>query len=67
MPCRKQKDAAVLQEAIARLGEDLTTDNIVYAADVNYWTVAANEEPVFSRARVRDDRERVGWYRAETF
>ncbi len=44
---RKQKDAAVLQEAIARLGEDLTTDNIVYAADVNYWTVAANESQFF--------------------
>ncbi len=44
---RKQKDAAVLQEAIARLGEDLTTDNIVYAADVNYWTVAANESQFY--------------------
>lgn len=29
------------------MGEDLTTDNIVYAADVNYWTVAANESQFF--------------------
>ena len=40
---RKQQEAAKLQRAIARLGEELTTDNIVYAADVSYWTVAANE------------------------
>lgn len=39
---RKQYEAARLQEAIARLGEEYTFDNIVYAADVNYWTVAAN-------------------------
>lgn len=45
---RKRRDAAVLQEAIARLGEELTTENVVYAADVSYWTVAANE----SRYRV---------------
>lgn len=44
---RKQQDAARLQEAIARLGEELTVDNIVYAADVNYWTVAANESFFF--------------------
>ena len=40
---RKQQEAAKLQKAIARLGEGLTTDNIVYAADVSYWTLAANE------------------------
>lgn len=39
----KQRDAARLQEAIARLSEDLTRDNIVYAADLSYWSVAANE------------------------
>ena len=31
-----------MQEAIARLGEEYTVDNILYAADVNYWTVVAN-------------------------
>ncbi|MCR9012741.1 TolC family protein [Gabonibacter chumensis] len=40
---KKQRDAARLQEAIARLSEDLTRDNIVYAADLSYWSVAANE------------------------
>lgn len=40
---KKQRDAARLQEAIARLSEELTTDNIVYAADLSYWSVAANE------------------------
>lgn len=40
---RKQQEAGKLQKAIARLGEELTTDNIVYAADVSYWTLAANE------------------------
>ena len=40
---RKQQEAAKLQKAIARLGEELTMDNIVYAADVSYWTLAANE------------------------
>lgn len=39
---RQQYEAARLQEAIARLGEEYTVDNILYAADVNYWTVAAN-------------------------
>lgn len=39
---RKQYDAAKLQHAIAQLGVEYTIDNIVYAADVNYWTVAAN-------------------------
>lgn len=41
---RKRYEAARLQEAIARLGEEYTVDNIVYAADVNYWTLAANRE-----------------------
>ncbi|WP_455508558.1 TolC family protein [Butyricimonas paravirosa] len=40
---RKQQEVAKLQKAIARLGEELTTDNVVYAADVSYWTLAANE------------------------
>ena len=40
---KKQRDAARLQEAIAQLSEDLTRDNIVYAADLSYWSVAANE------------------------
>ncbi len=40
---RKQREEALLQEAIARLEEELTVDNIVYAADVSYWTLAANE------------------------
>lgn len=41
---RKQYEMARIQEAIARLGEEYTVDNIVYAADVNYWTVAANRD-----------------------
>lgn len=41
---RKQYEAARVQEAIARLEEEYTVDNIVYAADVNYWTVAANRD-----------------------
>ena len=40
---KTKQEAAKLQKAIARLGEELTTDNIVYAADVSYWTLAANE------------------------
>ncbi|WP_294141062.1 TolC family protein [uncultured Sanguibacteroides sp.] len=40
---KKQRDAARLQEAIARLSEELTKDNIIYAADLSYWSVAANE------------------------
>lgn len=44
---RKQQEAAKLQKAIARLGEELTTDNIVYAADVSYWTLAANESLLY--------------------
>lgn len=39
---RKQYNAAKLQHAIAQLGVEYTVDNIVYAADVNYWTTAAN-------------------------
>ena len=41
---RRQYEAARVQEAIARLEEEYTVDNIVYAADVNYWTVAANRD-----------------------
>lgn len=41
---RKQYEAARVQEAIARLEEEYTVDNIVYAADVNYWTVAAKRD-----------------------
>lgn len=40
----RQYEAARVQEAIARLEEEYTVDNIVYAADVNYWTVAANRD-----------------------
>lgn len=39
---RKQYDVAKLQHAISQLGVDYTVDNIVYAADVNYWTAVAN-------------------------
>lgn len=41
---RKQYAAAELQHAIAALGVEYTVDNVVYAADVNYWTVAANRD-----------------------
>lgn len=41
---RKQYDAAKLQHAIAQLVVEHTVDNIVYAADVTYWTVAANQD-----------------------
>lgn len=41
---RRQFRAARIEEAIAALGREHTVDNIVYAADVNYWTVAANED-----------------------
>ncbi len=41
---RKQYDAAKLQHAIAQLGVEYTIDNMIYAADVNYWTVAANRD-----------------------
>lgn len=41
---RKQYDAAKLQHAIAQLGVEYTVDNMIYAADVNYWTVAANQD-----------------------
>lgn len=39
---RKQYDVAKLQHAIAQLAAEHTVDNIIYAADVSYWTVAAN-------------------------
>lgn len=41
---RKQYDAAKLQHVIAQLGVEYTIDNMIYAADVNYWTVAANRD-----------------------
>lgn len=41
---RKQYNSAKLQHAIAQLGVEHTVDNIVYAADVSYWTVAANKD-----------------------
>lgn len=40
----KQYKAAKLQHAIAQLGVEYTVDNIIYAADVNYWTAAANRD-----------------------
>lgn len=39
---RKQYEVARIQQAIALLGEENTIDNVVYVADVNYWTVVAN-------------------------
>ena len=39
---RKQYDVAKLQHAIAQLSVEHTVDNMIYAADVSYWWVAAN-------------------------
>lgn len=39
---RKQYDVAKLQHAIAQLSVEHTVDNLIYAADVSYWSVAAN-------------------------
>lgn len=39
---RKQYDVAKLQYAIAQLSVEHTVDNMIYAADVSYWSVAAN-------------------------
>ena len=39
---RKQYDVAKLQHAIAQLSVEHTADNMIYAADVSYWSVAAN-------------------------
>ena len=39
---RKQYDVAKLQRAIAQLSVEHTVDNMIYAADVSYWSVAAN-------------------------
>ena len=39
---RKQYDVAKLQHAIAQLSVEPTVDNMIYAADVSYWSVAAN-------------------------
>ncbi|MDE6451514.1 MAG: TolC family protein [Odoribacter sp.] len=41
---RKQYRVAGLQYAIACLAVDHTIDNIIYAADVTYWTVVANRD-----------------------
>jgi len=41
---RKQYDIAKLQHAIAQLAAEHTVDNIIYAADVTYWAVAANKD-----------------------
>ena len=41
---RKQYDIAKLQHAISQLAADHTVDNIIYAADVAYWAVAANKK-----------------------
>ena len=41
---RKQYHVAKLQYAIARLAVEHTVDNLVYAADVTYWTVVANKD-----------------------
>ena len=38
---RKQYDVAKLQHAIAQLSVEHTVDNMIYAADVSYWSVAA--------------------------
>ena len=37
-----QYDVAKLQYAIAQLSVEHTVDNMIYAADVSYWSVAAN-------------------------
>ena len=39
---RKQYDVAKLQHAIAQLSVEHTVDNMIYAADVSYWSGAAN-------------------------
>ena len=39
---RKQYDVAKLQHSIAQLSVEHTVDNMIYAADVSYWSVAAN-------------------------
>ena len=39
---RKQYDVAKLQHAIAQLSVEHTVDNMIYAADVSYWSMAAN-------------------------
>ncbi len=41
---RKQYNSAKLQHAIAQLAVEHTIDNIIYAADVSYWSVAANQD-----------------------
>lgn len=41
---RKQYEMAKVRQAIALLGEKHTLDNMLYAADVNYWTAVANRD-----------------------
>lgn len=41
---RKQYEMARVQQAIAVLGEKHTLVNMLYAADVNYWTAVANRD-----------------------
>lgn len=41
---RKQYESAKIRKAIALLGKEYTVDNMVYAADVNYWTASAGRE-----------------------
>ena len=45
--------AAQIQGQIASEAEDLTTDNIVYAADLNYWSAAARKACTMSCAVCR--------------
>ncbi len=40
---RKQHEVAKLQYAIAQLAVEHTMDNMIYAADVCYWTLVANQ------------------------
>lgn len=41
---RKRYERARVQQAIAALGEKHTSVNMLYAADVSYWTAVANRE-----------------------
>lgn len=41
---RNRYKAAGIQHDIARKSEELTVDNIVYAADVNYWSTTAKKD-----------------------
>lgn len=41
---RKQYDVAKLQHVVSQLVVEHTVDNMIYVADVSYWTVAANKD-----------------------